>query len=1595
MPEESTSSQINVNSTKYSYKKIPPFDPTFYRAWASDVQDAFAEREWSDYLFTPTNEKALALKLDPLIVIQAKAFLNQSISYEHKAGLEECTTAAQIWLALEQRYASKSREDELRLEGQLLDFKKIAADSIDRHIAKFDSLIASVIAQQPLNQRYDDTKKNRYFLRTLETSNIPGEDWKGFITFLGKTWLQMTTHALFAEARTYYNTHIQPYLKSSSSPQTSHSSTDPPPPPAPSEPTVMATQATQHPPHFNQRGRGRVNFRGNSNHRGNFRGRGRGRSNYNSNRSNEQRNEYPRDPNGYCTNCKIPGHRVDQCMKLRQQQGLPPQYSSQSHSSHSSPQQSPPEYSPLYSRGSTSQGPREPRAYVTQACSASLTSSDTSDHQLLAKSDTWVYDTACTNLMTNDLRHFLSFNEFEIPEPVTGSGGSTLYAYGMGTIVVKDKRAHHIHYLHDVWYVPYLKNCMISHEWILQNGLYATLDSNLNFILYSNNGFSTSTESVNQITVLTNLRALHFTPVPQLSNNPVPVLQLGTPAVNFTTVNPANANANDNANPIRMHQRLGHASQSRLRLLNIVFNAICDACIRGKQTRSPFLDIPDSERVLVKLGRVYCDHCGPISPPSFGNASYILVLIDELTRYSWIFAVPNRSSITTLPILTKWKAMVENQAGSTVQIFRSDMAKEFMQGLLPFFDKHGIIHETTPGYSSSSNGIAERLNRTLLDMVRPMLLNSNMPTPFWAEAVETANKIRNRLPSTSLPNNMSPHQAWFGTAPSIDHFRQFGCVAYAKSPQIPRGNKLEPRSIKCCLLGFIGNRIYRLWDPNQQRIVTSRDVLFNEGEFLDFSLFPNIKNSEIAFSTPFDDVLDDEIRDPAEFQPPTLPSRLPYLPSSSSTPSSSSAPTHSSSRVLAAPIPPVPRFSDSDSDSDSDFDVLFDFQDAPATPFATPPTSPPTSPIHPVASTSAPIPSTSAPTLQATPASSPLRIPPPLSIRQSHRVQVPTEKARQNAALRAAAQARKEAAKARREAEAQAEAQAQITVSAPLPPPDDPPLPDPRTIDEALRTSQADLWYRATLEEIESLRKNGTFVLVERPLDRKVIRTKWVYKLKDPDTPTPRYKARLVAQGFHQINGVDYTDTFSPVVRPVSLRTLFALAAQFAMHIHQFDIETAFLNPTIDHDIYVEQPPGFEMPGYPPDQWVLRLNKALYGLKQSPLLWNTDLKQKLFSLGFIQSDADESIFVLPPSDSNAYIIIAVYVDDLLALSPSVETIEYIHAKINESFKCRNLGKVKTFLGIDVARHTDTGSVYISQSRYLRRILRRFNMHQSNPVQTPLDPSFSLHRRTEDEEPADAELYRQMVGSVMHLAVFTRPDIAFAVSKLSQFLSDPSILHFRAVKHVFRYLNGTITLCILYLSHHDKLLPIGFTDASYATDPDDRKSHSGHVFFLADGPISWQSQKQTVVALSSMESEYIALSDASKEAVFLRKLHKSLQLHLLGSQELRISIPISIYTDSRSALDHVKNNVKHQRTKHIDTRHHYIRSVYGKEVDIHHIEAASQAADILTKPLAHIKHKNALEMLRLNVLNIVDARDVTGPRRGYLSIQRQQLGINSI
>jgi hypothetical protein len=483
--------------------------------------------------------------------------------------------------------------------------------------------------------------------------------------------------------------------------------------------------------------------------------------------------------------------------------------------------------------------------------------------------------------------------------------------------------------------------------------------------------------------------------------------------------------------------------------------------------------------------------------------------------------------------------------------------------------------------------------------------------------------------------------------------------------------------------------------------------------------------------------------------------------------------------------------------------------------------------------------------------------------------------------------------------------------------------------------------------------------------------------IKDVESPTPRFKARFVGKGYTQIHGIDYDETFAPVIKSTSARIIFSQATSDGHLLSAFNIETAFLNSEMDRELYLKLPETYSSDDYPRDQYVLQAMKGLYGFKQSAHLWSNDIKEKMISLGFTQSDADEGVFL----SADKRITVAIYVDDGLIKAEHQYEIDWVIAKLSKH--C--LGFPKKFLGLNIHRPEPCGPITISQSTYARKLLAKFDMENCYPVKAPCDGNASaLHARTEHKSPTpNPELYRSITSSIMHLAVWTHPDIAYIVNKLCQYNHDPSEIHTKSAKYLLCYIANTLdygitysqcegnTLYGMFMDYDDQTglsiptTPLyGYSDASGASDPDDRCSTSGYVFFYNNGPVIWASRKQKyTVTLSTMESEYVALMEAAKEAAFLRKLLKSINLTQTS--------PTLILIDSESALKNVKNNVNYSCAKHIATRHHYIRMAYNSgEVDIRHVPSVSQTADVLTKPLGIIKHTEAVKLLMLHDIRYV-------------------------
>ena len=429
----------------------------------------------------------------------------------------------------------------------------------------------------------------------------------------------------------------------------------------------------------------------------------------------------------------------------------------------------------------------------------------------------------------------------------------------------------------------------------------------------------------------------------------------------------------------------------------------------------------------------------------------------------------------------------------------------------------------------------------------------------------------------------------------------------------------------------------------------------------------------------------------------------------------------------------------------------------------------------------------------------------------------------------------------------------------------------PISYKEATTRPDKKKWESAMETEMASLRENNVWDLVKLPEGKTTVGSKWVYKVKTgADESVQRYKARLVAQGFTQQYGTDFDETFCPVIRQESLRLLMALSVKHGLSLHQVDVTTAFLNGTLEDEVYMQQPKGFECQGK--EEFVCKLNKSIYGLKQSPRCWNSTLDTYLKEMQFTQTASDPCIYFQKNGKDTMFI--GVYVDDIILAAKNEKQLKQVKEKLSSKFDIKDLGELKYFLGMKIEQNKEAGSIWIGQPAYIENLLKRLGMQDSKLTSTPADVSLKLQPATSQTEPVNQAEYQSAVGSLMYLAVSTRPDIAFTVNSLARFNSNPQKDHWTALKRVLRYLKGTINIGILYKQDgSDKC--IGYSDADWAGDTSDRKSTSGYIFMFSGGPISWSSKKQKCVALSTAEAEYVALSGAAQECLWLRQLEKEL------------------------------------------------------------------------------------------------------------------------
>ena len=906
--------------------------------------------------------------------------------------------------------------------------------------------------------------------------------------------------------------------------------------------------------------------------------------------------------------------------------------------------------------------------------------------------NTWWIDSGSTIHIANSLQGMQNLrkpvgNELSI---LSGNKmGSPVEAIGPCTLTLENG---FVLVLERTFYVPSFSRNLISVSRLVPLGFSFTFQDNVFNLFYKSNNIGTGILADGLYRICLQNEA---------TNNSLHV-HIGTKRCNI----------NEDSSML-WHRRLGHISIDRIKRLvkDGVLSTLdytdfetCVDCIKGKQTNKSKKHANRSSNILEIIHTDIC--CPDMDMP---GQKYFITFIDDYSRYMYVYLLHNKYE--ALDAFKIFKAEVENQCGKQIHIVRSDRGGEYYgryteNGQAPgpfakFLQEHGIVAQHTMPGSPDQNGVAERRNRTLVDMVRSMLSNSNLPQFLWTDALKTAVYILNRVPTKAVPK--TPFEIWKGWKPSLRHMSVWGCPSEVRIYN-PHEKKLDPRTLSGFFIGYAKtSNGYRFYCPSHStRIVESRNAKF-------------LENDMISGRDRFRDLI--PVHDHIETQPSTSYERLVIVHHTPQVPIS-----------VEQPIIEVPQIAEN----------LPEDQQVQELPYNLEQTVEPQAP-----------PGADGPTLRRSTRGRKSAIPSDYIVYlQENDIGVEN---------------------------------------------------DPETFSQAISCNESELWYNAMKDELDSMKSNEVWDLVELPKGVQAIGCKWVYKTKrDSLGNIERYKARLVAKGFTQKEGIDYTETFSPVSKKDYLHIILALVAHLDLELQQMDVKTAFLNGDLEEEVYMKQPEGFS--SREGEHLVCKLKKSIYGLKQASRQWYYKFHGVITSFGFIENPMDQCIYQKVSGSKTCFLVL--YVDDILLATNDKGMMHRVKQFLSKNFDMKDMGEASYVIGIKIHRDRSRGILGLSQETYINKILERFRMKDCSPSVAPImkGDKLSLNQCPKNDlenESMKNIPYASVVGSFMYAQVCTRPDIAYAVGVLGRYQSNPGVDHWRAAKKVMRYLQGTKDYMLMY------------------------------------------------------------------------------------------------------------------------------------------------------------------------------------------------------
>jgi transposase InsO family protein len=1044
------------------------------------------------------------------------------------------------------------------------------------------------------------------------------------------------------------------------------------------------------------------------------------------------------------------------------------------------------------------------------------------------------------------------------------------------------------------------------------------------------------------------------------------------------------------------HSRYGHLhSQGLSRLINgkMVHGlprklAVerCILCAEAKISKTPI----SLTRIVSKskLELLFLDLCGPLPVVSLGGAKYFLTITDDYSKYLVVYCIKTKSEA-----ITKFKeyiALTKNQFGKYPKALRSDNGGEFKSHeWTDLCTSLGIQRQFTAVQTPQQNGVSERANRTLMEMVRCLLHQRNLSAHYWGEAVQTAAYIRNRSPKSKL--RLTPYELWFRKKPRVSHLRVFGCVAVVHLPL--RHDKLIKKGEIMIFIGYSqDSQTYRFLNPVTMKFVASRDAEFFENSSFNFDAYHSktvvTSKNYVEFVNPSElfvhgesNPKKKESEDESAIESEILTEKTKEMTTTTRVENNDEKTKFTCNNVedqKSQTSVETNRNVTKGSAYNADQSVIIEKTEA--------------NPEEQVENVCAEIVDGAAITctIDKTKRKRNIRwknlivdeadrleqirrtdfdkriefeqsllnnsnkeirsAPPPtkVNVRTTSEIESSVllidheeEPPMDTSEIVIKARARKMPMKY---------ADYKMFFASDLP-------PEPKTYAEAVASIESQEWIKAINDELSSHDENGTWTVVPSPNQSRLIKTKWIFKRKfDNEGRLSKYKARLVAKGFSQKEGVDYDQIFAPVARPTSVRALLSYAAIHDFEIIQLDVKTAFLNGVVAEDLYLEAPQGSDI--WKTRGLACKLNKALYGLKQASRCWNERFDSFMKKRNFIQNRADDCMY--HNREGGRWISVVIYVDDILIVADTSENAKWTKNLISAEFKITDLGDAKYYLGVEIVRDREKRIVYLNQRKYVDDITEKFGLVGAKIAPSPMEEKLDFSQLNDDAngEASNETEYRQIIGSLQYLVNWTRPEINNAVVILSQFLIKPKNVHRSAALRIVRYLSGTKHHCLTLGDFDSKPNELTvYVDADWGNSLINRKSISGFVFQYCGAPIAWKSKKQSNNALSSTEAEFNALVLACKEAIWLRRLYTDI---------LRVHhVPLMFLEDNQGAIALSENNVFHDRSKHMENKVHWLRDFFTSNFNsILYCSTEFQLADIMTKSLGNVRFARLRDALKI-------------------------------